>query len=211
MGVRFQCPNGHQLHVKAHLAGKRAICPDCGAKFIVPSFNGGRATPAVDSEVAEEPAAAKVRTPPPLPAAPLGGRVGEGNQWYVGSSSGRQFGPASGDVFQQWVDEGRVAGDSWVWRTDWPAWKPAGAALPQLRELQPAGATVVDGPAEGHFSPATVIADDRAVAPQVVDTASINPTLAGRHRRKRRSQNLTFWLMLATVVLAAVLAVVLMR
>ncbi|MCA9199998.1 MAG: DUF4339 domain-containing protein [Planctomycetales bacterium] len=36
MGIRFLCPNGHKLNVKDFLAGKRGICPDCGAKFIVP-------------------------------------------------------------------------------------------------------------------------------------------------------------------------------
>jgi hypothetical protein len=38
MGIRFSCPNGHKLNVKTFLAGKRAICPDCGAKVIVPSL-----------------------------------------------------------------------------------------------------------------------------------------------------------------------------
>ena len=42
MGVRFECPAGHKLHVKTELAGKRGICPECGAKFIVPSFSGER-------------------------------------------------------------------------------------------------------------------------------------------------------------------------
>ncbi|HEX4415617.1 MAG TPA: hypothetical protein VH107_18435 [Lacipirellulaceae bacterium] len=37
MGIRFSCPNGHKLNVKTFLAGKRAICPDCGAKVIVPN------------------------------------------------------------------------------------------------------------------------------------------------------------------------------
>ena len=37
MGIRFLCPNGHKLNVKTYLAGKRAICPDCGARVLVPS------------------------------------------------------------------------------------------------------------------------------------------------------------------------------
>jgi hypothetical protein len=37
MGIRFACPNGHQLHVKEYLAGKRGICPSCGAKFVIPA------------------------------------------------------------------------------------------------------------------------------------------------------------------------------
>jgi len=36
MGIRFNCPNGHKLNVKEHLAGKRAVCPNCGAKVTIP-------------------------------------------------------------------------------------------------------------------------------------------------------------------------------
>jgi hypothetical protein len=37
MGIRFSCPDGHPLHVKEYLAGKRGICPNCGAKFVIPA------------------------------------------------------------------------------------------------------------------------------------------------------------------------------
>ena len=37
MGIRLHCPNGHKVHVKAFLAGKRGICPECGAKFDIPA------------------------------------------------------------------------------------------------------------------------------------------------------------------------------
>ena len=37
MGIRFSCPSGHNLNVKSFLAGKRAICPQCGAKVLVPN------------------------------------------------------------------------------------------------------------------------------------------------------------------------------
>jgi len=37
MGIRLQCPNGHKVHVKSFLAGKRGICPQCGAKFDIPA------------------------------------------------------------------------------------------------------------------------------------------------------------------------------
>ncbi|HVT26869.1 MAG TPA: hypothetical protein VHE81_02515 [Lacipirellulaceae bacterium] len=36
MGIRFSCPNGHKLNVKAFLAGKRGVCPHCGTKFLIP-------------------------------------------------------------------------------------------------------------------------------------------------------------------------------
>ena len=36
MGIRFLCPNGHKLNVKSFQAGKRGICPHCGARFTIP-------------------------------------------------------------------------------------------------------------------------------------------------------------------------------
>src|SRR6476620_884151 len=36
MGIRFLCPNGHRLNVKTFLAGKRGVCPQCGASFVIP-------------------------------------------------------------------------------------------------------------------------------------------------------------------------------
>jgi hypothetical protein len=43
MGIRFSCPNGHKLNVKEQLAGKRAVCPACGARFVIPTV--GELTP----------------------------------------------------------------------------------------------------------------------------------------------------------------------
>ncbi len=36
MGIRFYCPNGHKLNVKEFQAGRRGICPYCGAKIQIP-------------------------------------------------------------------------------------------------------------------------------------------------------------------------------
>jgi hypothetical protein len=63
MGIRFSCPNGHSLHVKEFLAGKRGICPSCGAKFVIPAAN----EPAEPTTVAQ-PAGASVA--PAVRAAP---------------------------------------------------------------------------------------------------------------------------------------------
>ncbi|HEV3004200.1 MAG TPA: GYF domain-containing protein [Pirellulales bacterium] len=54
-------------------------------------------------------------------------------QWYVmppGASS--QYGPAAGDAFRSWIQEGRVTAESLVWRQDWPEWKRAGNVFPEL-------------------------------------------------------------------------------
>lgn len=37
MGIRFWCPNGHKLNVKTFQAGRRGICPYCGARFQIPT------------------------------------------------------------------------------------------------------------------------------------------------------------------------------
>lgn len=37
MGIRFWCPNGHKLNVKTFQAGRRGICPYCGARFVIPT------------------------------------------------------------------------------------------------------------------------------------------------------------------------------
>lgn len=37
MGIRFFCPNGHSLNVKAELAGKTGYCPKCQARMIIPT------------------------------------------------------------------------------------------------------------------------------------------------------------------------------
>jgi len=37
MGIRFYCPNGHKLNVKEFQAGRKGICPFCGAKIQIPT------------------------------------------------------------------------------------------------------------------------------------------------------------------------------
>jgi hypothetical protein len=190
MGIKFLCPNGHKMNVKAFLAGKRGKCPKCGASVRIP-----QETPASDSgedllaDVAEpnsapSPAivltlasapAAKVTAAPYVaqtvrqalpasaPAIPVVPMTSPGYQpagpavmravqpvatpqpmgvdpisqsptaiWYVRPPSGGQYGPARGDIMRKWVAEGRVSGDSLVWREGFPEWKNAGQLFPSL-------------------------------------------------------------------------------
>ena len=50
MGIRIVCPNGHKLNIKSFLAGKRGVCPHCGAKFEIPV--GASPSPATDAPAA---------------------------------------------------------------------------------------------------------------------------------------------------------------
>ena len=74
MGIRLQCPNGHKVHVKAFLAGKRGVCPQCGATFDIPRDIPSAAGDATGDEIATLPArgteatgTAKLRATAPLP------------------------------------------------------------------------------------------------------------------------------------------------
>lgn len=191
MGVRFQCPAGHELHVKAHLSGKRGICPQCGAKFIVPSFSGGRV-----SEAADAPAAASNGN---------GASAPEDATWYVRPPSGGQFGPVATDVFDQWVAEGRVSADSWVWRSGWPDWKSGREAL---------GGKRVDSVAIETFDSGVELEDAAPLMRTLADVPAPKPGEAmsmARRRRQQLNHQLTLILGMVALVLVITLAVVLSR
>ncbi len=52
--------------------------------------------------------------------------------WYVRPPSGGQFGPADGQRMKRWIDEGRISGDSLVWREGWEDWQLAASIFPTL-------------------------------------------------------------------------------
>ncbi|HEX3725574.1 MAG TPA: DUF4339 domain-containing protein [Pirellulales bacterium] len=165
MGIKFFCPNGHKLNVKDFLRGKKAICPLCGARVVVPDESTRGQTSADCSEpeasdegesielrtaadLAEPPAEASAKQSAPTQtaaesAAPL---LASGPQsdpiddspgavWYVRPATGGQFGPASGEIMRAWLHEGRVGASSLVWRTPWTEWRSAAAVFPQLAGL----------------------------------------------------------------------------
>ena len=51
-------------------------------------------------------------------------------------TDGKQYGPVAAEQFRAWMHEGRVGGDTQVWRSDQPAWMAA-AALPELGVTTP--------------------------------------------------------------------------
>lgn len=111
MGIRFLCPNGHKLHVKSHLAGRKGVCPTCGVKIVIPQDSvASSAAPSVaPTQAASAPASAG---------------------WFVRGADGDQYGPAPEELFESWIEEGRIAGDTWIWREGWPEWRQASDALP---------------------------------------------------------------------------------
>lgn len=193
MGIKFLCPNGHKMNVKAFLAGKRGKCPKCGASVRIPleapaSDSGedlleagplSTAAPQLATSQAARPvisapaayAATSVRPvalPAGAPALPVGAAAipvvpigspgylpaapavthaptavptppaadpiaqAPAAAWYVRPPSGGQYGPARGDIMRKWVAEGRVSGDSLVWREGFAEWQAAGQLFPTL-------------------------------------------------------------------------------
>src|SRR3982750_4891642 len=109
MGVRFQCPNGHRLHVKADLAGQRGRCPECGARFIVPSFSGERVAAVaatgspggMSTGVHDSPLSlgSSIRIESVADAADSGVQrqvapTSDTVAWYIRPAAGGQYGPA---------------------------------------------------------------------------------------------------------------------
>lgn len=221
MGVRFECPQGHKLHVKAHLAGQRGICPQCGARFVVPSFSGGRvaAAPPGDSvgpggdvsaslESSTSFAAGLSQSLPPAPP-------GAGPAWYVRPAAGGQFGPVDTDAFRQWIEQGRVPPEALVWRTGWPQWRPGAEAVQSLRSEAPQSASSSPPPAPPRsatpvavFEPPTLapLANGQAPLPKPVDAL-----YAARRRRRQMNARLTLVLGVLSIILLVVLLVVLAR
>jgi hypothetical protein len=155
MGIKFHCPNGHKLNVKAFLAGKKGVCPKCGTKVRIPLTS----EPGLDSELEEtEPAretaksngsgavATATASAPAAPAVAVApaqahGATAVANDpiaeaptaiWYVRPPTGGQYGPARGDIMRRWLSEGRVSSDSLVWREGWTDWQHAGKLFPAL-------------------------------------------------------------------------------
>jgi hypothetical protein len=75
MGIRCWCPNGHKLNIKAFQAGKRGICPYCGARFTIPLEStrkpgmGDRIPEPMEHSVHEGPVLSPPTGPGPTPPA----------------------------------------------------------------------------------------------------------------------------------------------
>jgi hypothetical protein len=222
MGVRFECPNGHKLHVKAELAGKRGICPECGVKFVVPSFSGERV-----AEAAAEAPLTATPTPTPSGAASSGSVViqtappsgiarsaaSENSQpptvavaWYIRPAAGGQFGPASTEVFQKWIAEGRVTADSWVWRTGWADWKPGTEAIALLSDRPPLGPAAA---MTGAIDP--LLDHDVLSTTGPVESGTAQARRAEIRRRKQRTRTISVILGMVALAVLVVLVVVLAR
>lgn len=262
MGIRFSCPNGHTLHVKAFLAGKRGICPKCGVKLTIPQVSDERLSEDLRESIDEDQSLRTldrlsddlvklVREPqqagtPPfrsnslasdasdgvLPAIQPVGEPGTtlGQQskrrsadpmstfasnglqnpsasvWYVRPpQGGGQFGPASAEVMQAWITEGRVPPDAHLWSPGWPEWRVASAVIP-VEMLEAAGRLLKSSASAAQ---STVPADALTLRTGTSGTAAM---MYQRRQSQRWSRSTVTWLAIFCAVLfAALLYVVFWR
>ena len=65
--------------------------------------------------------------------------------WYVRPPSGGQYGPATRGEIERWKGEGRIPGESLVWREGWAEWRTAAESLhgrPLERQASPEASSV---------------------------------------------------------------------
>ncbi|MBN1588445.1 MAG: DUF4339 domain-containing protein [Pirellulales bacterium] len=228
MGIRVYCPNGHKLNIKVALAGKRGICPHCGAKFAIPPLSGQTEANDADGTVAtsvdldtDPPETDEARAPAgsdPLAEMPDA-------TWYLRPPTGGQFGPAQADVMRTWLAEGRVTSDSLVWREGWPEWLPASDVFgdrvtasepgepsvgPPVEPGEPAVKTTASVKAPWDLPAATENSATEVIPPIKVVTEPTRPSTFAR-RPRRRSTQLVVWLSVIVVFLGAILIWVLNR
>ncbi len=218
MGIKFHCPQGHKLNVKAFLAGKKGICPKCGTKLRIPEAsepelldseeedsdgsdavvkNNGAGEVAVVGN-APAPAAPAVSSAPAMAAA-----VGQSDPiaearaaiWYVRPPTGGQYGPARGEVMRKWLSEGRVSSDSLVWREGWTDWQNAGKLFPTLNESSAASPVPAVAPVGSTTVP--------VASPSSQRTASLY------ENKKRDSNAMAIAVLVGLGVLCVILIVVL--
>jgi len=181
MGIKFECPNGHKLHVKSFLAGKKGLCPECGVKIAIPGDEGSKGDVG-EVELATEPVALPdtshasrivspaAATPPPVQLTPPDFQAQDG-LWFVRLPSGDQFGPADQAVFDEWVEQGRIGPTSLVWKEGWQAWRNASEVIDKRQSARVAGngrmPTIANSPPQGNTLPSESmiqIETDRPVA-----------------------------------------------
>ncbi len=121
--------------------------------------------------------------------------------WYVRPRSGGQYGPTNRQMVDQWIEEGRVADDTYVWCEGWPTWQLASYVFPKLQVTQD----------EIHIAVRPDQSAAEAAGPQaneVLIRAASETETDTRVIRRRKNGN-SVWLVAVLSVVAVILVVVL--
>ena len=108
----------------------------------------------------------------------------------------------------QWAGEGRLAADSYVWRTGWPDWRLASAVPEHFPQLASTAAPTTAIPPTNDYNEAN--SSGGTSSPEAADVSLATARYRRRKMRSKRSQQLAAAvLILLTIILAGVLVWVL--
>lgn len=162
MGIVAFCPQGHRVKVKDHLAGRKGVCPTCGARFRIPLASVSEPVVTLPLAAVLTLDAAVIATlPRVLPAEAQPGRPDSADQevdqegtgglppievphhallderpdlvWSRAVPGGAASAPMSAADLRAWLDSGTAAGTELVWRADWDGWRPLGDVFPEAK------------------------------------------------------------------------------
>jgi len=212
MGIRFGCPDCHrQLNVKDALGGKRGRCPHCQTTFRIPKSDQPWADPIEESGTHGAPGAAVAKSSPAVESPPADAlQANPGATWYVRPQSGGQFGPADGATIRKWIDEGRIAADTWVWREGWAQWRLAAETLGDVGEAANAPLARLEASVAVEAA-AALSGGDNESAPAFLERheplGALDPRLASKRRRSHKRTILALLALLSLALLAALIIV----
>jgi hypothetical protein len=186
MGIRFTCPNGHKLHVKAHQAGKRGVCPQCGAKILIPT----------EAQAAQQPLLASNRGGPVASSVTIvdSVTVAASPSIVIATADSSVADPSSAGV------SGAAASAS--------TGDPPIAAPPPFVDSSPGEFLTAATPS---VTTAQTEAPPAFIVPDATEPDPAGRYVAKRERSRRNQLMFAIVLLVAVIVLAGVLVVVLQR
>jgi hypothetical protein len=209
-GTKFRIPSEDaesSLPIDTSAGEQEVLRPGNGAAVARLPAAGSRSVAAGDTAVAAAPSVSPEQAFAQVPQAARGPVESisilddddEDAAWYVRPPSGGQYGPASGPILRQWIDEGRVAATALLWRDGWPQWRDASEALPELAHRLPGR----NASSRFQGDEATDGEDSATMAARVSGRAGVGTT------RRARSTQRILWIVLLTVLAVALVAVLL--
>ena len=124
------------------------------------------------------------------------------SSWYIRPPSGGQYGPANTEILAQWIEEGRVAASSLIWRDGWPQWRTATEAFPDLSKQLP-------GSTEDQQNNTSSLALSEHVHLEQNSSSQANRPLSGtqhlgQQKRDRSFRRATFIIALAVIAIGLI-------
>lgn len=153
MGIICLCPNGHRTNLKDRFAGLRVRCPLCGEKFRVPlqehttreqKSSTSQSLPTChklefDSPFSSDGATSQhVRTQPSVrenqsaDAVPAVLDEAPTQLWRIAPPGGEPSRAMEGSELLALLSSSKISAHVYVWRTDWPEWKPVVTVFPNF-------------------------------------------------------------------------------